>query len=139
MTGDDQALPWTGVFHFTFAVSLQVIGRPLESEWPSPFGPRNCGQLSLAHAEKTSRAADSRERRCLMQSTDATSSAHWEHEPTPDPSQEGNRQGAHWDHEPDWTNPSPGLRPPSPRHAGRGQGEGRLIASPIFLCACIGS
>ena len=57
MTGDDHALPWTGVFHFTFSDSLQVSGRSRESDRPSPFGPRNCGQSSLAHAEIVSRAA----------------------------------------------------------------------------------
>src|SRR5260370_19818553 len=43
MTGDDHARPWMGVFQRTFWVSLQVIGRPMAVDTPSPSGPRNCG------------------------------------------------------------------------------------------------
>src|SRR5688572_19577615 len=48
ITGDDHALPWIAVFHFTLFVSLQVSGKPLAPECPSPFGPRNCGHCSAA-------------------------------------------------------------------------------------------
>jgi hypothetical protein len=59
MTGDDQALPWTGVFHFTFCSSLQRRGRLVEAEVPSPFGPRNSGQLfSAAPSCKAIKAAN---------------------------------------------------------------------------------
>src|SRR4051812_24192721 len=50
-TGDDHALPSTGVFHATFSVSLQLTGKPLApSAIPCPPGPRNCGQLPPAAA-----------------------------------------------------------------------------------------
>jgi hypothetical protein len=41
ITGDDQPRSWIGVFHLTWFVSLQFNGSPIESEHPSPFGPRN--------------------------------------------------------------------------------------------------
>src|SRR5690348_2377180 len=50
MTGEDQPSPAIGVFHFTFSDSDQVVGRPVESECPSQWGPRNWGQLSPARA-----------------------------------------------------------------------------------------
>src|SRR4051794_18434631 len=43
ITGEDQARPGVGVFHFTFFSSLQVSGKPLAVEMPFPVGPRNCG------------------------------------------------------------------------------------------------
>ena len=49
-TGLDQPLSWMAVFHLTFWVSDQVVGRPVASAWPSPCGPRNSGQLSAARA-----------------------------------------------------------------------------------------
>src|SRR5437773_2084525 len=55
-TGLDQPRSWRGVFHLTCSVSLQVVGRPLASERLSPFGPRNCGQLSAAMSEAASDA-----------------------------------------------------------------------------------
>src|SRR5690606_41510776 len=49
ITGDDHALPWIGVFHFTFLPSPSSVGSPFASLWPSPAGPRNCGQFSPAN------------------------------------------------------------------------------------------
>src|SRR5207253_585134 len=46
ITGEDQARPWIGVFHFTFCSSLQFTGNPVFSEEASPRGPRNCGQFN---------------------------------------------------------------------------------------------
>src|SRR5687768_17101678 len=50
MTGDDHALPEIEVFHLTLFVSLQVKGRPVAVDCPSPVGPRNWGQ---SHSERT--------------------------------------------------------------------------------------
>src|SRR4051812_38644901 len=47
-TGEDQPSPGIANFHLTWAVSLQVRGKWVESEIPSPVGPRNCGQFSDA-------------------------------------------------------------------------------------------
>ena len=52
ITGDDHARPWIGVFHFTFWFALHVSGSLLPSAWPSPLGPRNCGQLEARAAEQ---------------------------------------------------------------------------------------
>src|SRR5947208_8904885 len=52
-TGLDQPLSCSGVFHFTFCVSLHVVGTLVASDVPSPLGPRNCGQLSAAHTAAT--------------------------------------------------------------------------------------
>src|SRR6266436_2124943 len=38
------------------SVSLQVVGSPLASDTPSPFGPRNWGQLSAARPDATNDA-----------------------------------------------------------------------------------
>src|SRR4051812_45997968 len=46
--GDDHDLPWIGVFHLTFSVSLHVTGTFLASLTPCPVGPRNCGQSAVA-------------------------------------------------------------------------------------------
>src|SRR5436190_23529679 len=42
--GDDQPLPGISIFHATFVVSSNVVGRFLAAAWPSPAGPRNWGQ-----------------------------------------------------------------------------------------------
>src|SRR5262249_39223387 len=42
--GDETLRPGRSAFHLTFSLSLQVVGRPVSSETPDAFGPRNCGQ-----------------------------------------------------------------------------------------------
>src|SRR5438128_1387049 len=57
-TGEDQPLPGIAAFQRTFSVSLQVIGRPVASAWPSACGPRNAGQLpAIATAGDIKRTA----------------------------------------------------------------------------------
>src|SRR6478609_10350298 len=53
-TGDDQPRPGTGVFHATLRVSLHSSGSPRSLEWPSPSGPRNCGQSCASTVEAAS-------------------------------------------------------------------------------------
>ena len=50
ITGEDHALPWMAVFHFTCSVSLNFTGSPVASLCPSPAGPRNCGQFSAVQS-----------------------------------------------------------------------------------------
>src|SRR5215813_1950050 len=38
----------SGVFHKTFFSGLNSTGRPVVSETPEPFGPRNCDQSSAS-------------------------------------------------------------------------------------------
>jgi hypothetical protein len=41
--GDDQPLPWIGVFQRTFSASLHFSGSPVAVDTPLPSGPRNWG------------------------------------------------------------------------------------------------
>src|SRR5262245_23229183 len=52
ITGLDQPLLCSGVFHLTFSFSLHFVGRPVALDVPSPLGPRNWGQLSAAVAKE---------------------------------------------------------------------------------------
>src|SRR5205085_1360249 len=45
-----QPLSWISTFQRTFLDSLHSLGNDFASAWPSPLGPRNCGQLSSAAA-----------------------------------------------------------------------------------------
>src|SRR6266851_5171231 len=47
-TGDDQPLPGISAFHTTLRVALHVSGSAGSSATPVDWGPRNCGQCSLA-------------------------------------------------------------------------------------------
>src|SRR5262245_12508204 len=49
MIGDDCPLPGSAVFQTTDLAS-QRTGSPLSREWPSPCGPRHCGQLPSSPA-----------------------------------------------------------------------------------------
>src|SRR5262249_36271993 len=59
-TGEDQPLPWMGVFQRMFCFSLQRVGRPVALAWPLPCGPRYSGQLSFAEGWAPTRAVASK-------------------------------------------------------------------------------
>src|SRR4051794_11910183 len=47
-TGEATLRPGSSAFHLTFSVGPQEVGRPVSSDTPEAFGPRNCGQPAAA-------------------------------------------------------------------------------------------
>src|SRR5215213_9303094 len=47
-TGEATLRPGRSAFHLTFSVGPQLVGSPVSSDTPDPFGPRNCVQPAAA-------------------------------------------------------------------------------------------
>src|SRR5947199_207897 len=66
MIGEDWPLPGSGVFHTTDLAS-QRTGKLNSEVWPSPFGPRQLGQLAASvDVEQATSTASARQRRQNM-------------------------------------------------------------------------